>query len=219
MTTLREAATLFEAYQTSSNSREYARMVCANVRRFVEYCEEVGVHNLKDVSLLHISGYLQRSPQGVTPGAWRDRYTAVPTFLHYIVFIGLIAPEQNPMAESPGGETLTNKRMIDYTDLQRLIMAIPNTHQGMQDTLCVLLLWHGYTLRRINQLEVLDIDQFPAPCRELAQRMVTHRKHAPGVSLLVKQDGTAQMLHGQVLNRRLQKYAKAGGLSNADRVL
>ena len=218
MTTLQQALDDLTAYQTANNARKYARVTCARVGEFIAFCGEAGAVHVCDINPGHIRDFLRQTPIETTPGAWRSRYTAIMTFCNYMVFRGVMTPEQNPTAGNPIGATLTNKPMLTVADFQRLTLAMPHTHQGTQDKLCALLLWHGHSLAAINALTVDDAATFPPGVRELAERMTDARRHLLEKALFVSIRGVKQTIHGQKFNRRLHSYATQAGVSCPARV-
>ena len=205
--TLPQALAKFSAYQRAENQPKYARAVCARVAEFIDHCTEQGIVNLDDVSVRHIREWLRKTPKKTNPGAWKTRHLAVQTFFNYCVFTALTCAEDNPLAASPRGATLTNKPMLSEFDFHRMLMVIPDTHSGIQDKLICLLLWEGCTLTDINGLCVNDVAHFPDSAKQIAKRTLQHRSHAPESSLWVDVYGQKRTIHGQKFNKRLQQYA------------
>lgn len=218
MTNLNDALTLFAEYQFKYNLPKYARVTTARVGEFISYCKEDHVIHAEGVTSANIRKYLAKTPKRQQPGAWRSRYTAIKTFFNFLVFRGLLNPAANPMATTPVGESLTNKRMMTPLEFEKLLLVIPQTHQGNQDRLCALLLWFGYTLQRLNQLKIKDIPLFPAPVKEIAERLKQGRGHITEPALFITSTGDAQFLHGQKLNKRLQQYAAMADLNEPNRM-
>lgn len=218
MTHLIEAMRVFTDYQHRHNLPKYAKTATARVGEFIAYCEADGVVNAADVTPANIRKYLAQTPKRQFPGAWRSRYTAVKTFFNYLVFVGKLRPEDNPMQTTPTGESLTNKLMLSPLEFDRLLLVIPRTHIGIQDKLCSQLLWSGYSLQQINQLNMNDVHGLPNDVRQTVDDILRQRAHLTSESLFLSPAGQPQHIYGQKLNRRLQKYAGLAGLPESNRV-
>lgn len=208
----------FAEYQAANNSPKYALASVRRVVPFLKRCEELGVTELGNVTQQHIQAFLSSIPKTEKPGAWRSHYIAIQVFFNYCVFFGLIASVSNPMNQTPNAESLTNKPLLTHTDFQRLLLVFPDNHQGFQDRLCCLLLWSGVRLGRLSGLKLSDVPTLPAPARQLAERLTKNRGHAMTSAVFVTTRGQTQTIHGQKLNRRLQKYAETAGCSTPKRI-
>lgn len=218
MIPLSDALRQFTEYQIKNNHPKYARTSSRRIAEFAQLCGEQGIIHLEQITERHIQQYLSQTPKETQPGAWRQRYIAVQVFFSYCVFIRLIPKAQNPLAHTPTAGALTNKPQISLAEFQQLLFTIPANHQGLQDKLCCLLLWHGTRLRELSQLRVVDILSFPAPAKSLAESLVAHRGHVASNTLFVTSKGQKQTIHGQKFNKRLQKYAVTAGLADPERI-
>jgi site-specific recombinase XerD len=215
---LGQALARFTAYQNAENQPKYARAVTARVAELIDHCAEAGITKLADVELKHIRDWLRKTPKKSHPGAWKARHLAAQTFFNYCVFVELLAPDNNPLAASPRGATLTNKPLLTEFDFHRLLLVIPDNHMGIQDKIACLLLWNGYKLNELNVLAIGDIVRFPVSAKKLAESTLKHRQHLRDASLWVDVLGNPRILHGQKLNKRLQRYAERAELSDPARV-
>lgn len=218
MTPISDAFSEFSAYQLQNNNKKYARVSSYRCREFLDVCADSGIEFIEQISEKHIRDYLKRTPKRQFPGAWRSRYTIIKTFFNYMVFIRMLKPSENPMGGTPTGGSLTNKATLSKLDVEKLMLVIPKDHIGLQDQLCCRIIWAGYSLKRINELTMKDVQKFPGEVRELAESLISSRGYIKSESLLITQGGQPQHLYGQKFNRRLQKYARLAELVDASRV-
>jgi integrase/recombinase XerD len=132
-----------------------------HLRQFAAYLEQVGVHDLRDLSAPVLSGFAIDLSRHVVRSSVRNACGILHVFLRYLHREGILPRDLSPAVESPQAYRLDKiPRSITWEEVRRLLEAIDRrTPVGRRDYAIVLLLvTYGLRAREVAALTLDDID-------------------------------------------------------------